>query len=85
MKKDRTQLFPQIQQWSGDDGQCAAHLLTASFSVRPMDAGGDQTISPGELSYFCLPTGYFPKCCRQGGTNNPKTFLLTALIILFII
>lgn len=39
-----------------------------------------RTIPPDEMSCFCLPTDYFPKHCRQGGTNNPKTVLLTALI-----
>lgn len=88
MKKDQTQLLPQSpqvrneQRWPAEN---AAYLLIASLLVRPMDAGGNRMIPPDETSCFCPPKGYFPKCCRQGGTNNPKTVLLTALIILFII
>lgn len=60
------------------------YIFANSISVPPMDAG-KRTIPPDEISCFCLPTCYFPKRCRQGGTNNLKTVLLTALIILFII
>lgn len=88
MKKDQTQLIPESQQVRNErrwKAESAAYLLIASLSVQLMDAGGNRTIPPDETSCFCLPTGYFPKCCRRGGTNNPKTVLLTALIILFII
>lgn len=62
------------------------NLLLKSLLVQLMDACGNQTILPKETSCcFCLPTGYFTKCYRQRGTNNPKTALQTALIMLFII
>lgn len=61
------------------------NLLLKSLSMQLMDACGNRTILPKEKSCcFCLPMGYFTKCYRQRGTNNPKTALLTGLIMLFI-